>query len=241
MKTIITIAIAVISFFCVSNVSAQSTQGSKALDHILKMKAASNEDVTDKYKGKYRYDENGEIISSQFTKTTVKNHYWFASATAGFDSKSSGFESNAKFGRHSRGWNGYVSVGVRQISLEDKLDAKAIALQAAVGMQWDIVSTFVEHSPWQIAVGPEFGFHNLDYKPAEGYRWYGFSPSFGGALNVDYKVSESFSIGAYAKYTQFKVNNEWMNVDTKEIHQSKVDYKTFSVGVSLTWNINVHL
>lgn len=241
MKTIISTIVVLFSIFFVSSVNAQ-TDGSKALDEILKMKGTSNEDVTDKYKGTYRYNERtGEYTLVDYQKSTVRNHYWYASATAGFDSKSSGVESNLKFGRHMRGFNAYVSGGVRQISLDKELDAKALAVQAALGLQWEVVSTFAGHSRLQVAVGPEFGFHNLDYKPAEGYRWYGFAPSFGGALNVDYKVSESFSIGAYAKYTQFKVNNEWKDFETKQVYQSKVDYKTFSVGVSITWNINVKL
>lgn len=242
MKTVIIVIIAVISIFFVSNASAQNqTRGSKALDQVMKMKAASNEDVTDKYKGKFVYDENGNLISSDFKKTTVRNHYTYVSATAGYDSKSSGLESNLKVGRHRRGFNAYVSGGVRQMSLDKELNVKALAMQAALGLQWEAVSTFVDHSPLQVAGGVELGFNNLDYTPAQGYRWYGFAPSVGGVINIDYKITESFNIGVYGKYTQFKVNNEWTDFETKEIHQSKVDYKTFSVGLTLTWNINVKL
>ncbi|MDD4556326.1 MAG: hypothetical protein PHE89_03235 [Alphaproteobacteria bacterium] len=136
-----------------------------------------------------------------------------------------------------RGCNVYVFAGTRSMELDEQFDAKTTALQAMVGAQWEIVSTFFEHSPLQVAIGPKFGFHNLDYSPIKDNRWYGFCKTFGGTLNVDYKVTESFAIGVYADYTQFSVKNEYKVND--KLTTVKVDYKTQSIGFTLTYNFNV--
>lgn len=243
MKTIITIIIATVSIFLVSNsaFAQEQKKGSKSLDAMMRMNSTT-EDSTDDFEGTARrYKKTGEWRTIKYEDSKVRNHYIYASLTGGFDSESSGYESNVKVGIHKRGINAYVSAGVRQMSLDETLDVKALAMQAAVGLQWEAVSTFVEHSRWMAAIGVEGGFHNLDYTPAQGYRWYGFAPSVGGVINIDYKITENFNIGVYGKYTQFKVNNEWTDFETKEIHQSKVDYKTFSAGLTLTWNFGIKI
>ncbi|MFV0626753.1 MAG: outer membrane protein [Alphaproteobacteria bacterium] len=253
MKNIVNLTIAIIiSLFFVFNASAQSQttkRGSKALDNILKMKGATNEDVTDKYQGTFKYDEKtGEYTVINYNKESYRNHYWYLEAQAGITTNSA-YDMRAVFGRHMRGVNLYAYVGGKQMKYtKEGYNLDPTAMQFGGGVQLEFVSLFFGHSRWQAAVGPEFGANNVSYKVETAigdYRYRdvykGFAMTLGGAANVEYKVTESFSVGAFARYSTYKVSNDRENFTAKTVSTDKLQFNDFSVGVSLKFNINVKL